>query len=550
MIADISHYQGKINWTDARKDLQLCIFRASVGSNKDNNYLTYSKECGLPFGVYHYVKAANTVDAEKEAKFFYETATQNNTKPLFFVADIEHETLNKSNTKTITLTFCNTLRELGVKKVGLYIGQTLYPYIQDSLNEFDFIWTPRYGKNTGLADESYKPKYPCDLWQYTDKGKISGISGNVDLNKLTGNKTLEWFLENKKEQEEPKKEEKNMSKKMPIGTFLAELRKAVDRKDGYIMGATGQDPKKWSTSSWWFTQYSGSQKTKALYWRSNAQRVWDCNGLAEGLYKDYTGTDINSKARYNYSGWCSKKGTGIIPVNMRVPGAAIFWGSKAASITHVAYLDRPVTEGKPEGDWYIIEARGVMYGVVRTKLYARDPDFWGIMDKYFDYGQTEFVEPSYKLGDRLLKKGAKGSDVSELQTWLTKFGYLNDIIDGDFGSKTKAAVEKFQKANGLTADGEYGQQSHKAMLALVEAQTPEEKEEEKKEGQIVVTGSSVNIRRGDNTNFEKIGTVNKGEKLSFVLNGEKKAIVSTNGWYAVYFENNIGWISGKYTELV
>lgn len=57
MIADISHYQGEIDWTTARKELQLCIFRASVGSNKDNKYLSYTKNCGVPFGVYHYVKA-------------------------------------------------------------------------------------------------------------------------------------------------------------------------------------------------------------------------------------------------------------------------------------------------------------------------------------------------------------------------------------------------------------------------------------------------------------------------------------------------------------
>ena len=555
MIADISHYQGKIEWQKARKELELCIFRSSVGNNTDKKYIENCKNCGIPFGAYHYVKSGTEKEAVEQARFFYKSATLENIHPLFFVADIQYETQTKETTKKVTLAFIQELKLLGAKKVGLYIGQSRYPYIQDSLDKFDFIWIPRYGKNTGYADETYKPKYPCDLWQYTSEGSVEGISGNVDLNKLNGDKKLEWFLE----QETEKKEEITMSKKMPIGTFVAQLQEAVARKDGYIMGATGQDPKKWSETSWWYTQYSGSQKTKALYWRKNATRVWDCNGLAEGLYKDYTGTDINTKARYNYSGWCSVKGTGLIPVNKRVPGAAVFWGSKASSITHVAYLEKPVVAGKPEGDWYIIEARGVMYGVVRTKLYSRDPDFWGIMDKYFDYGITEYVEPSYKLGDRLLKKGVKGSDVSELQTWLTKFGYLNDKIDGDFGSKTKKAVEAFQKANGLTADGEYGSQSHKAMLALIESQkvVEEEKEEEKKEeqkpevkeGQIVVTGSSVNIRRGDGTNFEKIGTVNKGEKLSFVLNEEKKAIVSVNGWYAVHFENSIGWISGKYVKV-
>lgn len=545
MIADISHYQGEINWTAARKDLQLCIFRASVGSNKDNKYLSYTKNCGIPFGVYHYVKAGTSAEAETEAKFFYETATQEGLKPLFYVADIEHETQNKETTKPVTLTFCETLRKLGAKKVGLYIGQSRYPYIEDSLNKFDFLWIPRYGKDTGYANESYKPKYPCDLWQYTSKGSLAGISGDVDLNKLNGDKDLEWFLE----QETEEKEEITMANKMPIRTFVAQLQEAVARKDGYIMGATGQDPKKWSESSWWYTQYSGSQKTKALYWRKNAKRVWDCNGLAEGMYKDYTGTDINTKARYNYSGWCSVKGTGMIPVNKRVPGAAVFWGSKASSITHVAYLEKPVIAGKPEGDWYIIEARGVAYGVVRTKLNSRDPDFWGIMDKYFDYDNPEIITaPAYKLGDRTLKKGMKGSDVSELQTWLTKFGYLNDQIDGDFGSKTKKAVEAFQKANGLTADGEHGKQSHAAMQVLIDK--TQEKLPETKVGQIVVTGSSVNVRYGDTTGYDKIGTVKKGEKLTFVLNEEKKAIVSVNGWYAVYFNGFIGWISGKYAELV
>lgn len=547
MIADISHYQGEINWTAARKDLQLCIFRASVGSNKDNKYLSYTKNCGIPFGVYHYVKAGTASEAEVEAKFFYETATQNNIQPLFFVADIEYETQTKSTTKPVTLAFCDTLRKLGAKKVGLYIGQSRYPYIEDSLDKFDFIWIPRYGKNTGYADETYKPKYPCDLWQYTSEGSVEGISGNVDLNKLNGDKKLEWFLE----QEIEKKEETIMSKKMPIGTFVVQLQEAVARKDGYIMGATGQDPKKWATTSWWYTQYndSSTQKKKALYWRENAQRVWDCNGLAEGLYKDYTGIDINTKARYNYSGWCSIKGTGLIPVNKRVPGAAVFWGKKASSITHVAYLEKPVVAGKPEGDWYIIEARGVMYGVVRTKLNSRDPDFWGIMDKYFDYENPDInTAPAYKLGDRILKKGMKGSDVSELQTWLTKFGYLNDQIDGDFGSKTKTAVKKFQKASGLTEDGEYGKQSHVAMQALIEK--TQEKLPETKVGQIVVTGSSVNVRYGDTTEYDKIGSVKKGEKLTFVLNEEKKPIVSANGWYAVYFNDLIGWISGKYAQLV
>ena len=56
-IADISHYQGSINWTEARKELSLVIFRASVGMKQDQKYLETASACGIPYGVYHYVKA-------------------------------------------------------------------------------------------------------------------------------------------------------------------------------------------------------------------------------------------------------------------------------------------------------------------------------------------------------------------------------------------------------------------------------------------------------------------------------------------------------------
>jgi len=49
----------------------------------------------------------------------------------------------------------------------------------------------------------------------------------------------------------------------------------------------------------------------------------------------------------------------MIPASKRIAGAAVFWGKKASKITHVAYLDEPVIKNKPDGDWYIIEARGV-----------------------------------------------------------------------------------------------------------------------------------------------------------------------------------------------
>lgn len=196
-IADISYYQGTINWELARKELDLVIFRASIGLSDDKKYQQYAKECGIPFGVYHFCKASNATAAREEAKYFYRIATSNDLAPLFFVADIEHKNQTNSNVKSIANAFCEELRTQGAKKVGLYIGQYFYPYIDPIV--YDFIWIPRYGKDAGEKDEKYKPIYSCDLWQYTSRGHVDGISTNVDLNVLNSNKTLDWFLEKNKQ---------------------------------------------------------------------------------------------------------------------------------------------------------------------------------------------------------------------------------------------------------------------------------------------------------------------------------------------------------------
>lgn len=54
------------------------------------------------------------------------------------------------------------------------------------------------------------------------------------------------------------------------------------------------------------------------------------------------------------------------------------------------------------------------------------------------------------------REGASGSGVRALQTKLRQLGYYTGDIDGDYGAGTKAAVERFQRANRLTADGVAG----------------------------------------------------------------------------------------------
>lgn len=279
-----------------------------------------------------------------------------------------------------------------------------------------------------------------------------------------------------------------------IDIFVPELKAALERHDGYIMGARGQNPRTgyldlsktkcksaWEKDGWYYTQYleppyTPDQYQKALYWREHATRVWDCNGLAEGIYELHTGVNIDSKARFNYSEWCDSRGSDMSGMP-KVPGVAVFiYSASKGYITHVGYLYEPIDSNKPEGDWWVIEARGVMYGVVKTRLSERSWNRWGAMTKYYDYGDMlEKHEETHPFGTRLLKKGCSGEDVKALQETLISLGYSCGAwgADGEFGSATKRAVEAFQEDADLTADGIVGDKTKAALLKAIE-ETPEE----------------------------------------------------------------------------
>ena len=254
--------------------------------------------------------------------------------------------------------------------------------------------------------------------------------------------------------------------------------------------------------------------------------------------------DINTKARYNYAQWCEPKGSGLIPAKYRVPGAAVFWSdSGAGSIHHVAYLYKPVKAGVPSGDWYLIEARGVMYGVVMTKLNDRRPNYWGWMTKYFDYDQpVEYPHDSPAVGERILKNGMEGADVKAMQTNLIRLGYSCGKwgADGDFGDATEMALKKFQAEHGLEADGEYGKLSRAAMeKALADIEKPHDNPKTVK-----IVGGNCYVRTAPNTDGKALGVAHDGDSLPY--GGQ----TSDNGWNLVEYKGQNGWVSGKYSRLV
>ena len=291
MICDVAKYQGKIDWDKLAPSLDFCIIKAS-GKTTDPYYARNAAECkrlGIPFHAYHFLYCHNDTQARTEAHLFSNSI--GDTNPLFFVLDCEKGWgVDPKKARVLAEEFEAELRRIRGNdiKVALYIGQNVYKEYNLDYDRYSYIWIPGYG-------ERFKPPFLHDMWQYTSKGKAPGINADVDLNVLTGTKPLSFFtckIDGKTpERTEPTKKEGGAvmaTKKVSTKTLVAELKAALARKDGYIMGSRGENPRtgyldltvtkvrsSWKETGHYYTQYSDDQKKAALKWRKNCTRVWD-----------------------------------------------------------------------------------------------------------------------------------------------------------------------------------------------------------------------------------------------------------------------------------
>ena len=63
----------------------------------------------------------------------------------------------------------------------------------------------------------------------------------------------------------------------------------------------------------------------------------------------------------------------------------------------------------------------------------------------------------------LYRRGSKGPEVERIQARLKKLGHYRGPLDGDFGGGTEGAVKAFQKAEGLSVDGNVRQETRERL---------------------------------------------------------------------------------------
>ena len=113
-----------------------------------------------------------------------------------------------------------------------------------------------------------------------------------------------------------------------------------------------------------------------------------------------------------------------------------------------------VTIKDTKGNWYKISAGGKT-GYVYKK-YIKITDSSSKSSKSSDSKKSSSKNTKDKKSgssDGTCGPGDTGSAVKKVQQRLKKLGYYSGSCDGDYGNGTKTAVKKFQKRNGLTANG-------------------------------------------------------------------------------------------------
>ena len=186
---DVSVWNGDIDWNKVKKSgVSFVIIRTGFrgytegGLFEDNRFrqnIQGATNAGLKVGVYFYSQAINEKEAIEEAKMVLnQVKGYKLTFPVFI--DVEEsggradKLTNGERTKVINA-FCQTIQKGGLK-AGVYANKTwLTEKINVSALSGYKIWLAQYNDKV-----TYSGRY--DMWQYSSKGSVPGISGNVDMN--------------------------------------------------------------------------------------------------------------------------------------------------------------------------------------------------------------------------------------------------------------------------------------------------------------------------------------------------------------------------------
>lgn len=182
---DVSKWQGTIDWRAVAGDgVKFAMIRAAYGSTSgritiDPRFAENVRgaiAAGIHVGVYLYSYAKTVEAARLEAQNLVAALSTSREQITYPVAyDLEDESqrnLGRVRNGEMVRAFCDVVRSAGFRPM-LYASKSwLDSYID--VPEDVPVWAARWGVSA--------PGVACEMWQYSDSGRVAGITGNVDLN--------------------------------------------------------------------------------------------------------------------------------------------------------------------------------------------------------------------------------------------------------------------------------------------------------------------------------------------------------------------------------
>lgn len=190
---DVSKFQKSINWQKVKNaGINFAIIRCGyrgygsgvlVEDPMFASHISGAKAAGLRVGVYFFSQAINEAEAVEEASMAVKLANRYGINmPIAIDSEYANggrgraDGLSKSDRTRVTIAFCNTVANSGHTPM-VYASKS---WFSDHLSVSQFpgsyrIWVAHYASKCG-----YTGRY--DMWQNTSKGRVDGVSGNVDMN--------------------------------------------------------------------------------------------------------------------------------------------------------------------------------------------------------------------------------------------------------------------------------------------------------------------------------------------------------------------------------
>ena len=180
----MSKFQGKINWTKVAKDktIKFVYVKATEGTSIQDPYyktnIAKAKKAGLLVGSYHLYSSKTTAYQQFEN---FKKMVKKSDQDLVPVLDIEGHHSGRLYMERVDKLLELMEKEYGVKPM-IYTSEKVYKL---------HFSGKKYSKyHIFIANYRRTPTVRYTLWQFTETGHVSGISGCVDISKFDRNHSL------------------------------------------------------------------------------------------------------------------------------------------------------------------------------------------------------------------------------------------------------------------------------------------------------------------------------------------------------------------------